>query len=204
MATGNGQPRTYTISTETENGLVNSTMLTNEINAEAGITTSLSHINTAAGSMDIFFASDLSGGEITTLDALVLDHDGYVTSPSFQFWESNPAKTTTQETYQESFSRTAAAMADGTYRLSWYFELRVTPNGGLNSNAQARFLVDGNVKGNANVETLQWHAFSGWDRYNATEGERPVLSLEYRRDPVEGGDDTIEIRKMKLGIELMG
>lgn len=131
--------------------------------------------------------------------------DSPLTTHEFQFWELNPADTTTSETWDEKMSRTAEKMSAGTYRLTWYFELKITLTGPLNSNAQARFLVDGNVKGSANLreDTEEWHAFSGWDRYIATSGEQPVLSLEIQRNPAEGGNDTIEIRKMKLGIEYM-
>lgn len=121
----------------------------------------------------------------------------------FQFWESNPAQQTALETWQEAMARTADKMGAGTYRLTWYFEMRVNPTGAVNSNAMGRFLVDGNVKGNANVIGVDYHAFSGWDRFVATEGQQPVLSLEYQRDPVEGGNDNVQIRKMKLGVERM-
>ena len=76
-------------------------------------------------------------------------------------------------------------------------------SGPLNSTAQARVLVDGGIKGNVNYRSEEWSVFSGWDRLVVAEGDSPVLLLEIRRDPAEGGNDTIEIRKMKLGIERM-
>ncbi len=124
--------------------------------------------------------------------------------PTFQFWESNPAQSTAAEIWQTAMSRTADPMAAGTYRLSWYCELRVNPVGPVNSDAAARFAVDSSVKGSAYLTTgNDWHAFSGWDRFIATEGQQPVLTMEWRRDPDTGGNDNIEIRKMKLGVELM-
>jgi hypothetical protein len=125
-------------------------------------------------------------------------------TPLFQFWESNPMQSTALETWQTALSRTADPMAAGVYRLTWYFELRVNPVGPVNSDAAGRFAVDGNVKGDAYLTTgNDFHAFSGWDRFVATEGQQPVLALEFRRDPDTGGNDNIEIRKMKLGVELM-
>jgi hypothetical protein len=125
-------------------------------------------------------------------------------TPDYQFWESNPMQSTALETWQTAMSRTPDPMAAGTYKLTWYCEIRVNPVGPVNSDAAAQFVVGGSVKGSAYLTTgNDWHAFSGWDRYIATEGEQPVLALEYRRDPDTGGNDNIEIRKMKLGIERM-
>jgi len=135
------------------------------------------------------------GKQVTSGSAIEFD--------TFQFWEQNASSSTNQETWQEVFSRTPNPMAEGPYRLSWYFEMRVNPTGPLNSNAMGRFLVSGSVKGSANVATLHWHAFSGWDRYAASVSAQPPLSIEIQRDPDEGGNDTIEIRKMKLGVERM-
>lgn len=204
MASGDGTPRTYTISTETNNGSVNLVLLRDEIEADAGITTSIEYLSASGDTLEIYFAAALGGSEITALDAVVAAHDGVNTITSFQFWEENTAETTTAETFQEKMARTAAAMSAGIYRLSWAFEMKVTPEGPLNSQGVGRFLVDGNVK-NIVFHTLEnYVTYSGWDRYVAVEGETPELSLEIRRDPTLGGNDTIAIRKMKLGIEFMG
>ncbi len=121
----------------------------------------------------------------------------------FQFWESNPAQSTDQETWQTALQRTADPMADGTYILSWYCEARVVTVGPLNSNVMIRFTVDGNVKGSADTARTEWHAFSGWDRFVATAGLAPVLALQWQRDPTEGGNDNVEVRKLKMGVERM-
>jgi hypothetical protein len=184
-------------------------MLKAEIEADVGITTSLrtgangGWLVSNADVLDVWFSAAISGAEETALDAVLTAHTGTTTSQSFQFWESNTAVTTVLETFDEKMSRTAAALVAGTYKLSWYFEMKVTVSGPLNSNGLAQFLVDANVKGSCQHRSVEWSSFSGWDRYVAAEGDTPVLSIEIRRDPTEGGNDTIEIRKMKLGVELM-
>lgn len=204
MASGDGQPRTYSIASDTSAGDVAPNLLSQEIADDTGITTALDYINTAGDVLDIYFVATLSAGEITALDTLVGAHVATATTRNYQFWESNTATTTTSETFVEKMARTSAAMQAGPYRLSWSFELKVTPVGPLNSRAIARFLVDGNVKNIVCEGKDLYTAYSGWDRYVAVEGETPELSLEIRRDPTLGGNDTIEIRKMKLGIEFTG
>ena len=203
MASGDGTPRTYAISTETANGAVNGTALKDEIEADAGITTALDYINTAGDVLDIYFVAALGAGEITALDAVVAAHQGVATVTGFQFWEANSAVTTTAQTWQQAMERTAAAMSAGVYILTWRFELRLNPTGPVNSKAAGRFSIDGNIKGNTVTVEDDWVSFSGWDRFVAAEGETPVLELEIRRDPTVGGNDTVEIRKMKLGVEYM-
>jgi hypothetical protein len=207
MPSGDGTPRIYSKASDTATGAVNYAMLLDEIEADAGITTALRSganggwVGADGDELRIYFVAALGAPEITALDALVLAHAGTVTILDFQFWELNPASTTTNETFTEVMSRTASALQAGTYVLTWYFEMKVTVTGPLNSNGMGQFLVDGSVKGSANAARTEWTAFSGWDRYVAAEGDAPVLSLEIQRDPTEGGNDTIEIRKMKLGIE---
>jgi hypothetical protein len=155
--------------------------------------------------MDLYFVSALSAGEITALDAAVASASiATATTNAFQFWESNPGQATLLETWQTALQQTAQPVSGGIYRLSWYFELRIVPTGPVNSAAVGRFSVDSVVKGSSHYALTEWHACSGWDRLVLEEGETPVLEIGYRRDPVEGGNDSVEIRKVKLGIELMG
>jgi hypothetical protein len=205
--------RNFTIATDTVNGKLNESALEAEIGATAAIQKALDGIaRKGDGTFDVRFADTLGPTEVTALTgdtdppspgSVIWDHTGDPLIESFQFWELNPADTTTLETWQEVMSRTAAALLDGSYRLSWYFELKLTPTGPINSKAMARFLVDGNVKGNVQTVEDGFVAFSGWDRFSGADGDKPVLSLEIQRDPTLGGNDTVEIRKMKLGIELM-
>lgn len=127
------------------------------------------------------------------------------TSLNFRFKEQNTALTTTAQTYQTALALTPTlGLAEGIYIMSWTCELVVTPSGALNSRAQARFQIDGNTKSVTGMATQYWECHSGWDRYSAYEGEKPVVRLQYRRDATVGGDDTIEIRKIRIGIEYKG
>lgn len=122
---------------------------------------------------------------------------GYV-----QVWESNLPQSTDLETWVEAMSRVTKALHEGTYRISWYFELRVATVGPqLDSRAAAQFLIDGNIKGSAVTELDDWVPVCGFDRYAASAAETPDLSIEFRRDPAIGGNDNIEVRKMRIGIE---
>ncbi len=131
---------------------------------------------------------------------------------AFQFWESNPAQPTSSEAWQNGLSRTAAPVAAGIYRLTWSFELRIVLNGAMNSGAVARFRMNSSRKGDAYYRPLartgetdtEWQEFTGWDRIVYVKGDTPLLEIDWRRDPVEGGNDSIEIRKLKMGIEFMG
>lgn len=65
---------TYNIS-DFPNDKVNSRKLTNEI-MDSSITIAIDYINTSTTQCDIFFKTDLSSGEETTLDDIVAAHDG--------------------------------------------------------------------------------------------------------------------------------
>jgi len=207
MPTGTGKPRTYSVSGDTANGKLNPGALVDQIEAEAAIVTALrprsdgGMLNRAGDVLDVWFVDFLSPAEIAALDAVVAAHDGVKTSVAYQFWESNATQNTDLETWQNAISKRAAPMAAGSYRLSWYCELRMvvtTPPEGM---ADFRFTVDGNAKGNSVVYGDRWQAVSGWDRYRASEGERPRLELDFRRHG--GGDDSVDVRRLKLGIEFM-
>lgn len=208
MPSGDGTPRTYSIVLDTANGVVNPRLLRNEIDNDAGITTA--RRNGANGGwkttfgdiLEIYFVAALSAGEITALDALMGAHLGTVTSQTFQFWESNPTQSTLSEAWQNAMSRTASPVASGIYRLTWYFELRVVPVTTLDSAVVARFRVDSSRKGDAYHASTKWSGFSGWDRIIFDEGETPLLEIDFRREPDQGGDDNVEIRKLKLSVDL--
>ena len=208
MPSGDGTPRIYSIASDTANGIVNPPLLRNEIDNDAGITTARRNganggwKTTHGDSLEIYFVAALSAGEITALDALMGAHLGTVTSQSFQFWESGPAQSTLSEAWQNAMSKTASPVAAGIYRLTWYFELRVVPVTTLDSAAVARFRVDSSRKGDAHHVTTEWSGFSGWDRIIFDEGETPTLEIDFRREPNQGGDDNVEIRKLKLGVDL--
>lgn len=191
--------------TDTLNDLVTLGSLEAEIRASsisAVLEETEAFTNTPAPNDDLKITFDvaLSAPDKTTLDALVAAHAGAPIVSTFQFFESNPAQSTVLQTWQTALTRTLVPVTGGIYRLFWSLELRVVVNVALNSGAVARFSVDSNVKANVHHRSMEWTAFSGWDRMVFVSGQAPVLDLEFRRDPTEGGDDTIEIRKLKMGL----
>lgn len=66
---------TYSIATDTANGTVNPTILTNEI-ASSSIVIALDYIETGGDVLDIWFKDPLSGGDQTTLTSIVNAHTG--------------------------------------------------------------------------------------------------------------------------------
>lgn len=208
MPSGTGSPtdpRIYSIAVDTLNGAADLTTLLIEIQADAGITTALdsNHIEATGDVLSVFFVTALSAGELTALDAVVAAHTGVAASVDFQFWESNPSQSTSLETPQPGLSRTAPAMTGGIYEVKYNCELRIVPTGPVNSKARAQFSTDANIKGSHAVVETEWSTFSGWDRQVLSTGDAPVFLIEFWRDPTVGGNDSIEIRKMRIGLELV-
>ena len=70
--------KTYSISTDFSTQSVNLKKLTEEIEANENISTSLDYINTDSGNCYIYFDGDLSESEITALNSIVANHDGNI------------------------------------------------------------------------------------------------------------------------------
>lgn len=157
--------------------------------------------------VDVFTYADAKPTECPNDAAHSIDSAGVELAASlgFRFKEENGAQTTTLETYQNAATLTPnLGLIAGVYRVSWTCEHRITPSGDLNSRVQTRFRIDGTTKSNTASVSEQWECHSGWDRLFASEGDKPVVTLDYRRDPGVGGNDTVEIRKVRLGLEYIG
>lgn len=206
MPTGNGQPRTYDLTLPadyTVGNTLNLKQLTRQLNNDPALAANqVDYMQRKADLLNIFFTNALTGAEETAADAVVLAHDGKVSGKNFRFGEANAVQSTTQQSWQDAFSITAQPVQEGTYIITWQCEVRIVPTGPLNSRAALRVQVDGNNKGLGSWEHDDWTTISGWDRSRFEEGEEPVINIQYRRDPDVGGNDTIEIRRIRLGIEL--
>jgi hypothetical protein len=209
MASGNGQPRVYTISTETANGSLNTDLLGQQIKDNTIITTGLDYFLTAGNELDAYFVSTLSAGEITELDSVVAVHDGYTTFQRWQRWASQKSQSTSSEEWTNAIQRTSEPLLDGYYKVSWNAEVRVVKVGGqLTSKGSVRFSVDDETGpppptyvGISNTMVDDWVSFSGWDIHEFHLGATPILQIEFRRDPTIGGDDSIEIRRARMALE---
>jgi len=192
----------FSVANDTASGIVNGRQLTNEIPA-SGITTTLHGIFVEGDNLDIVFVSGLPGPELTTLSGVVSAHDAVTPVFGWKKWEDNSISNTALETWQEKFKRTAPPLPGGMYRVSWNFELKVIPIGPLNSKASGRLLINGSPKGIFHSNENEWTGYSGWDFIKFKIGETPELSVEWRRDPTEAGNDSVEIRRVKMSLENM-
>lgn len=200
MPEGNGQPRNYDTSNplEVPAGSVNTDTLAQEIvNDPALAGATFDRIDTEATIVSIYFTADLTAPEIAALDTLVFNHQGLQTFSSFQYWEDNPQQSTTSDTYIDAMLRNAKPVKGGTVIVTWAIELAITAAGGFNSVAQARFRFNGNNKALHAWYHEEFNMFTGWDRVRLDEGETPELIIQVRRN---GGNDTIDYRRMKIGL----
>lgn len=201
MATGDGQPRTYDVSDplDVAAGSVNIDQLGVEISVDIGLVgVTLDFMNQNGDILDIFFLTVLDAGQIAALDALLLAHTPEILSPDYQFLESNPAQSTVSDTYIEALAFTPLPLQAGNYIVSYSIEIRIVPTGAVNGVGQARFRIGAANRGTFAWYHEEWNQFAGWDKITAVAGREPDLELQIRR---LGGNDTIEYRRMKIGIE---
>ena len=189
----------------TKVGGIKAGRLHRELNADVAITTvidSVTEDSKGSAGFTVTAAGILGAGEITAMDAAITAHVVTVFNSKFQMWESSPVKLTALTTYQSAMSRTAQALVAGTYRVQWYWEMRLVTTGPQDSKAQARFQFGGVVKCNHSTIEEDWQAVSGWDRVeNVADGDTPTFDIEYRATPA--GNDSAEIRRMKMSFELV-
>ena len=204
MPSGDGTPRTYSIAADTASAAVNPTLLTNEIEANGSITTGLSYMTTNGDVLDIYFASALSGGEITALDSTVSAHAGTVTSSEPQRWVQQTSTTTSNQTWTNVLQRTADPLKVGVYRLTWNWELRIVATGPVNSQAEVRFSYDNGTQtflGFNSTISEDYVGSSGWDFVAFAEGDTPVFQIEQQINPTVGGNDTSDCRRARIALE---
>jgi hypothetical protein len=192
---------TYSVLNNTATGKVNIALLQREIGLST-ISQEVDHIEKTSDILDIWFADTLTAPEKTTLDGYVSAHLGTETIFLFRFFEKNQMQSTTEETFQSAFNRTTVPLKKGVYIISWYCEIRVNPAGPVNSKTQIRFSINGDARGNGTSADREWVPMSGWDKVDIREGDTPQLQIEFRRDPGTGGNDTAEVRRVKLGVEV--
>lgn len=195
---------TYDIATEITAAALWEPTLHAAIDAAGPYDSAFEGLTADGATVTTLFAGAISGPQEATVTAVVLAHAGIAAIRSFQFFESNPIQNILTEVWTNAMVSAAQPTQAGIYRLSWYCELRVVPNVALDSGVVARFMVDGSRKGDAYHRSVEWAGFSGWDRKVYGVGDVPLLEIDFRRDPNEGGDDNVEIRKLKMGIEFMG
>lgn len=208
MPTGNGQPRTYNLTDPadyTVGNRLNESQLQFALRNDPALAANIvDSINRVDNDILLNFPNVLSGAEEVQADSIVLAHNGKKTFSGFRYSENNPVQSTVLETYQNAHSFTLPPVGAGVYIISWQCEIRVVTTGPLNSAGDLRFRIAGGNNGVGHWLHEEWNTISGFDRVSFEEGEEPTIELQYRRDPTIGGNDTIEVRRVRLGVEGKG
>jgi len=114
--------------------------------------------------------------------------------------ENNAIQTKTGGGFEAFLTLNCKPLARGKYRIQWNAEARLLS--GTTSIPKIRCRLD-TVQIGINVwknPDDEWQGWSGWDFAFFAEGATPVIDLETRR---MGGTDIVEMRRLKVSIELM-
>lgn len=128
---------------------------------------------------------------------------GTVVKGKHRLWqkkENNAIQTKTGAGFDEILRLDAKPVAPGKYRIQWNAEARL--QAGSTSKPKIRVVLDGGQVGikSFKVPDQDWEGWSGWDFKAFIEGDTPSIVMEVQRD---GGTDTVEVRRLKVSIELM-
>lgn len=198
---------TYKI-TDTANNSVVILSLLREI-ADASLTPVLlghevSQLPSPNDDLSLIFSTALSGAEQTTLDGVIASHQGLLTTVTFQFVEDASEQQMSSQTFQTALALTTSPMQEGTYIAFYQSEVRVVAVSALDSAAQVRYQFNGSGKA-LSVQLLDdWVVVAAWDKIVLQSGDTPTFTVQWRRHPTTGGDDTIAIRKTKIGLVNVG
>lgn len=119
---------------------------------------------------------------------------------NWQKVENNAIQEKSGVGFDTKLTLTTIPLVQGRYRIMFNGEARVKA-GGLTSQPKFRVKVDGVTKMlRIFPADLEWAGAVGWDFMQFAEGDAPVIITEVQRF---GGTETIEVRRLKLSIELM-
>jgi len=128
---------------------------------------------------------------------------GTVVSEKIKKWqkaENNAIQTKGAGAFSEYLRLDCKPLAAGKYRIQWNTEARL--QAGTTSLPKVRCNLDG-VQIGVNVwksPDTEWAGWSGWDFTQFSAGDTPAITLEVKR---VGGTDTVEVKRLKVSIELM-
>lgn len=152
--------------------------------------------------LSLTFDVALTGLEKTALDGIVAAHQGVKTTSEYRAYESNPAQTNATTEFSTAVTETTPALREGAYIFTWQCQMELIEVGGsINSRGIVQFQVDGNTENTSSWNQDAPHTLSGSARVIAREGDTYVIRLRYRRDPDLGGDDTVQVSKLKMNYE---
>jgi len=187
---------------DTQNSVINSDLLTDEIGA-SGILTTLGRIDTipSLDKLDIVFSSGLPQGEFTTLSGVVSAHVGETLFRNKHKVKIDDSEDTTSSTvFSGVLTTTTRRMSPGKYIVEWYSELSVADES-LGDAAQARVLCDGVVIGTSNNKTDLPVSFAGHDRITVVRGQKVTITIQFRRKAgPPSGADVVKISRKRIFI----
>lgn len=186
----------YSILNDFPNQVVDAAVLTVEI-LNSSIAPALDGITINVDDVRIDFTTDLSVGEVTTLDGLVAAHQGIPFNEATQRVNVIAAQDNATTNWQQAAQLTAEPISGTKYQLQFYCELR-TLNGVNNSRSHFQVLLDGADVASGGVRGVGFFdARSGSLVVNTTRGTSPVVTMEFRR---QGASDTAQIRRVRLAL----
>ena len=141
-------------------------------------------------------------GQQSQIDTVVSAHNSASTSSGNQYWEDDDLGSDVLEAWVTVMTQTTAPLSAGRYRVEWQAELRLNRVGPIDSRAIAQLLIDGTDVSQGSHDGGAFDTKGGHDYITVKEGDAPVLDIRFRRAPTPGGNDTAEIRRIKLSIEL--
>lgn len=151
------------------------------------------------GNVEFKFQTDLSGADETTLDGIVVDHDGSGLNVEEQATpDSEGESSTTGTTYLTKLSYSVGTLEGGVkYRIGWYCEVN-TAN--IATRCQVQVSYDSTVIALTSVEiedTLDWIPFSGFF-YLPADTSVSAITIKYRRQGTSGYSAKIRRARLEL------
>ncbi len=202
----------YSIAGDTATGVLNSSLLTQEIQ-DSSMTQpakdDLTGINTSGDDLDIVFANALStgaGSDKEKLDAVVGAHAGTTTTTDTQRAQDfSTVSTNATATFQDALTLVCDPLVAGNWAVATRCELRLQTqadfsSGGPDRAADAQLLIDGVNRVNWMTPWQDFENKQAADVLSFNEGDTPTLKIQFRRR----GTDTAEVTRCIINLTFIG
>jgi len=119
---------------------------------------------------------------------------------TWQKAEANAVQTKNGGPFTTFLELNARPLGRGRYRIAWNSEARLAA--GAVSIPKMRVVLNGDIIGIGCFQPAsdEWDSRAGWDFARFAAAAEPVIEIQFRR---EGGGNTVQMRRLKLSIELM-
>ena len=171
--------------------------------SESGIATSLDGVFNEGDSVDITFTSALSGGDETTLDTLVSNHDGqadsYTTDATLKSTITDSTSTTS---YVNLTELELNGLLEGYYKISWHFEVSCSTT---QYHADFQILYDSTATvlcENSLIvsDTTRWYGSAGFTFQSLTTGNHII----YFKCKSENASNTVNVKNINIDVRRVG